>query len=222
MSNRKKATELILKSINDFSPGNPNVEMYRKLIDEMSDKEFEAWMTRLKNKEETLFYFEEPWVKPTVQVEDILKVADSLSITFFERIYYIDPITKSRVLTPFKCFIIRLPVRRLSQFVTRGKSVSNKSNNAIDNATGQVTKSGYTARLSVPEFMILQSAGQYKAIEEFTNIRGGNIKGFQMLKHQMLTQGVFNLDSARALNTRPESIDTLRSFLFGMHYENNL
>ena len=84
------------------------------------------------------------------------------------------------------------------------------------------TRAGYTARISVPEFMILQSSGQYKAIEEFINIRGGNINGFRMLKHQLLSQGVFNLESARQLNTRPESVDTLRSFLLGMHFENNL
>ena len=221
MGNRKKATEWFIEKISKLNPTSPNVKMYEDFFASLSDKEFDQLMNKMEKGEIILPYFVSNLTKEVIKMQKILALGDELGINFFQRIWINDPISGAKYLTPEKYLVIDIPIRRQQQHLVKGKSVVENSK-YTDPTTGQATGPSRTSRVSLPEIMVLESAGHLSALEEMLKVRGGDSKAFREARRLTIEQGGYNLAAVEQLDSRPTSTETLRAFFFGMHIGNNL
>lgn len=221
MANRKKATDWFINKINEILPDNKNVEMYKTYLEGLSNKAFENLMDKLESGESILPFYLSNLNNKRLKVNNLLKVGDGLGIDFFQQIWLVDELTGVKYLTPNRYLILDLPIRRQIQHLIKKKSVPINSK-FTDSLTGQVTGVSKSSRLSLPEIMILESAGHLKSIEEFIKVRGGDITAIQKSKRSLVDTGEYNLHEIEELGTRPTSTDTVRAYLLAAHLDNNI
>lgn len=221
MSNRKKAEKWFIEQITKLDPDSPNIKMYEEFFKDLSDKEFDKLMKDIEDGVVVLPYYSTNLSKKPMDISKILKLADDLGINFFQRIWLTDPVTGTKYLTPHEYLVIDLPIRRQQQHLVKGKSVVENSK-YTDPLTGQPTGPSRSSRLSLPEIMILESAGHLSMIEELMKVRGGDNLAYREARRLMIEQGTYNLETIEELQSRPSSTETLKAFLFGMHIDNNL
>jgi len=218
---RAAATKFFIDKIDSIQPGNDNVEMYKTYFKGLSDKAFSTLMDKLESGEETLPFYIPPLKGKPLSIQTLLNVGDSLGIDFFQQLWLTDSITGVKYLTTQKYLILDIPVRRQSQHLMKGKSVSLNSK-YTDNLTGQATGVSRSSRISLPEIMSLESAGHVKSIEEMIKVRGGDPVALRKAKRLLIDRGYYNLDEIAELGTRPISTETTRAFLLAMHLDNNI
>lgn len=220
MKNRKLAESEFLKRIKAISTNDDNYNMYVEYFKSLSDAAFDKMVSKLEQGD-ILPYYSANMGKNPVDITKVLKVGDSLGIDFFERIWMTDSLTGTRYLSADKYMIVDLPIRRQAQHLTKGKSVTENSR-YVDELTGQPTGPSRTSRMSLPEIMILESAGHDSSIKELIKTRGGDNEAFRASRRQLMDTGEYSLDVMDQLNSRPSSTESLRAFLLGMHIDNNV
>lgn len=223
--NRKAAEKVILKVIDSLHPGNPNVAMYQELFDPSSqkyinDRQFDDWMTRLRNKEGALVYVDPPGSKFPLTVERNLELGPEYGIEFFQQIWYQDE-SGEWFLTPNAYLILPFPVRRQAQLLVEKISIP-ENNHSIDDFTGQVTGDSKGSRISYPELGLLKAFGQKRTIEEFMHWRGGDVKGYRLLNQQIMKTGSGSMNALAPYAGQVTSTRSLKNILFGLHFDNTL
>ena len=133
----------------------------------------------------------------------------------------VDPETGVEYMTPNEYLILPLPLRRQKQHLAHGKAVPEHSKH-VDLTTGQVTGVSQSSRITLPELMIMDSAGAEKGIEELLKARGGDQKAMKMAKRQTIDTGVFTLQSLGELGSRPTATETMAAIFYAMHLDNNI
>ena len=83
---RQKVQDYILTYIKKIVDGNENIELYKNMFDSMTDKEFDIFMNKLKNKEIHLSIVSPNDGKVRVSVENNLKIANELGFDFYQRV----------------------------------------------------------------------------------------------------------------------------------------
>jgi hypothetical protein len=184
----------------------------------MSERDFKVLMTE---SDITLPWYSANIVDKDVDLEQALAVGEKLGINFFQQIWLVDPATGVEYLTPEKYLILTLPVRRQSQHLTKGLSVSENAN-YTDTLTGAATGASKSTQISLPEIVNLNSLGMHHMLDELTNIMGGNEAGIRFAKRQLIENGEYTLSDAHELDTRPTVVDTLSDFFKGMHFQTNI
>ena len=218
---RTEAIAWFLDKINKFQPGNKNVELYTKYFAGLSDTQLKELGEKLVSGKVILPYYCANLVDKPVTIKDALAVGDELGIRFFQRAWMVDAVSGTRYLSPEKALVIHMPLRRQSQHVSKGIYVAENTLHT-DALTGQATGPSKTTQLSLPELSNLTAMGLHSAIQEFTDIRGGNELGFREAKRSVFNTGEYSIKDIKELGTRPTSIDTARAFLLGMHIDSNL
>lgn len=221
MGNRKAATALILKYIDKILPGSPNTAIYKKRLEAMSDKEFDAFMTRLESGEEVLSIVMPNLDEHKISVENNLKIAEELGHNFFERLWLTDPLTGKTYLTPVKYLVIDLPLRRQVQMLQKKSSVP-EDNRHVDELSGQVTGVSKGSKISFPELQVLFAQGLDSTITELIKFRGGDAKAFNAMNRSILETGGASLEALSRVPTKVKSVVTLSTLLKAMHLDNNL
>lgn len=218
---RKKATNWFLNKINAILDNNKNVEMYKLYFASLSDKEFATLMGKLESGEVILPFYLSVLSKKKLTLKNLFIVADSLGLELFQKLWLVDEETGLKYLTYDTYLLARLPIRRQSQHLEKGKSV-NKNSKFVDNLTGQGTGVSRVSRLSLPEIINLEAAGHVKGIEELMKVRGGDTEALRLAKRELVDNGEYSLKTIEELNSRPISTDTVRSILLAMHLDNNI
>lgn len=224
--NRKAAEKSILATIDSICPGNPNVRLYQDLFDPANPKyldnnAFDAWMTRMRNKEGALVYIDPPGSKFKVDVErNIHEIGPKMGIEFFQQLWYQDD-SGDWFLTPNAYLILPFPIRRQAQLLVEKISIP-ENNHSIDDFTGQVTGDSKGSKISYPELSLLKAFGLKKTIEEFMHWRGGDVKGFRMLNQQVMKTGGGSMEALRPYAGEVTSTQSLRNILIGLHYDTTL
>lgn len=221
MANRKLATEFFLSNIKKINPGSKNIPMYEKYFASLSDKQFHSLMEWLRDKIQVLPYYYQNLDKERIDLEKLYDLCESLGIKLHQRITKTDPVTGVRFTTPEKYAILKLPVRRQKQHLVHGKSVAPHSKH-VDVLTGQVTGVSKTSAITLPELMVLESAGLESVITEFLKVRGGDNTALREARRQTLDTGSYTLKSVEELNSRPTSTETLSATLKAMHLDNQV
>jgi len=219
--NRKKAEEFILQFCKDIEPTGYNVEQYKKIFADMSDKEFDDYMVGLRDKSKFLVLFKPMYKAKGLTTENNLKVATKYGLDFFERLQFTGNENEPDTVTSIKYLVIDLPYRRQSQ--TLEKKISLPDNNRIiDQSTYQPTGASKGAKVSFPELQVLIGMGLDNSINELIKFRGGDRGGFSAYNSMMLRYGSVNLRTLNNYATGVESTKTLKSYLLGMHIKQNL
>jgi hypothetical protein len=219
----KKKKQLIIDYIcsvcDIMDPSKLNSKRYHRLLDSMSDKEFDQWMHYVKEGKWKI-HIVAPNLVVTLKNENSLKAADKVKCKLFHRLWMTDDSTGRQYLTDNEYLVLNLPVRRQQQFLDEKMSVPD-NDKQIDGLTGQVTGDSKSSAVTNPEIQILAARGLDATLEEFVNVRGGNIAAYSDFKRQAEETGEIKLNSLDQ-NTRSRVAVVGQVLLRSMMIENNI
>lgn len=209
----------ILKTIALMDPSGYNTKIYKKQFSEMSDVAFDHFMKQIRDKQRVLVLYA-PNLVVTLTMRDLLAAAHSLKLELFERIRMFDSVTKRYYLTPQKYLILKLPVRRLKQYLMDKLSVPD-GDKTIDLMTGQVIRPDKGSAISLPEAQTMDSKGLSHSLTELFNIRGGNPQAYAVFKASLEETGQATLGEIE-WSGGVRSAKVAEVLLYSMHLKNNL
>lgn len=218
--NRKAAQDFILKYVEKLLPGGQNVKMYEDYFASMSDKEFDAWISRLGNGEEILAVVVPPMSDIKMDVVRNLKLAKELGHEFFQRVWLVAP-DGSKYLTPKKHLVYKLPIRRQAQLLIKKISIP-KDNNTIDYRTGQPTGDSKGGKVSYMELQMLSAQGLDNTVTELIKYRGGDVQGFRAMNTVIGRTGRVSQAEIEPYAGGVKSTQVLRAYLTAAHLESDL
>ena len=214
---RKKAQDRILEVVNELDETGINTKYYTELFAKLSDKEFDAYMHRLRDKTDVLAYYAPNMIHKN-HINKLIALCKKHGVKLFERLRIYNTETDTYYYTPRKFLILQLPVRRFSQFVDHKLSVA-ESDKRIDMLSGQVTKPDQAATISQIEIQTLYARGLNSTIRELAKYRGGDVVAFGEFKRELEEQGAATIDQETGSVVR--SAVTLDVLYSGMHIESN-
>lgn len=222
MAKNRAATEkFILSYIGKLTPGTRNADIYKDKFSKMSDKQFDEFMTQLKNDEIKLSVIIPNYSEKSITVKNNMKIAEELGHDFFQRLWIEGKDDSPTYLSPVKYLVLDLPLRRASQMLTKKISVPDH-NKVVDAMSGQPTGDSKGARLSYPEAQICSAMGLEDSVIELMKFRGGDIKGNIALNNMLSKYGAANQKVLGQFASGVESTKTLKTFLTCCHLKNNL
>lgn len=216
---RAAIEQKILKIINLMDPSGSNGKVYQARFAAMNDKAFERFMQELRDQKRKLT-IDAPNMKVTLTAADLLKAAKALGVKLFERLRIWDPVGQRYYTTPQEYLILRLPVRRLKQFLFDKMSVP-ESDKRINQFTGQVTKPDKSSSVSAIELQTIASKGLDKAIVELATVRGGNPDAYADFRASLEETGAAHLSEVDP-SLRVRSAEVAGIYLTAMGIANNL
>jgi len=213
---RKSAQEYILKYVDKIAPGGQNKELYSDLFKAMTDKEFDLFMGRLRDKKITLSVIVPHDGSVKVTVENNFKVAKEIGYEFFQRLNITDPNTGDTYLTPNRYLVYRMPVRRAAQLLTKKISVP-KGNKKLDLLTGQVANGSKASKITMPEIQMLSGMGLNDTLRELLKYRGGDIAASNAMTNALYKNGRVDADLLEQYSSGVVATQTLKNYLLGAH-----
>lgn len=217
---RKKTQEFILKTITSLEPSGYNTKIYQDLFASMNDAQFDVFMKTMRDNPHSKMTLVLPPLKVVLSLEACFKTAKMLGIEILERLKLWDPVGKRYCLTPEKYFILKLPVRRLKQYLFDGLSVPD-SDKRLNPLTDQVVKPDKGSAISFPQAQMIAEKGLTTTLDELMTIRGGDLTAYSKMKSEIEETG--SSDTSVMQNTKGvKSAQTLSSFLYAMHLDNNI
>lgn len=209
----------VLEVIDIMDPSKFNHKLYVEKFSKMSDKMFDEWVDLIEAGEEKLYLYA-PNMKVTLQVRDLLAAAKFIGLELFERIKMWDSTTRRYYTTRFKYLVLKLPVRRLKQYLQDGLSVPD-SDRKINPTSGQVIKPDKGSTISLTEAQTMDSKGLSSCLVELTNVRGGNLTayaGYRAALEETGEASINEIDMTEGIR----SAEVARVQLQAMHIDNNL
>lgn len=217
---RESATAKVVKLLSMFAGKNQSVTTVEQMLNNLTDKQFDEYMVKLKDGDEIL-----PYIAPTLGDIPLssarnLEIGEKIGHNFFQRLWLTDPATNTTYLTPVKYLVIDLPLRRQQQHLQ--SKIGMPGNNArVDELSGQPVD-GKGSKVSFPEIQILYSQGLDEPIRELLKFRGGDTKAYNALTREALNNGIPSMDVVDDPSTRPKSTETLGTLLKAAHIDNNI
>lgn len=221
MPNRKKAEEFILQFVKDIDPSGYNTEIYKKIFNNMSDKQFDIYMKDIRDEKKYLVLFKPLFEAKDITVENNLKIAPKYGLDFFEHLLYTNNPDSGDYKTPIKYLVVDLPYRRQSQTLVKKVSIP-EHNKVIDELTYQPTGESKGAKISYPELQVLIGMGLENSISELIRFRGGDRNGFNAYNAMFLRYGNANLKTLENYSSGVESTKTLKVYLTACHLTNTI
>ena len=219
---RKQVEDLILKYISKIVTGDENVNLYKELFKSMSDKQFDEFMHKLKNKEINLSIIVPNGNKKIkVSLENNYKIAKEMGFDFFQPLIFGPDGDLPGYKTPNKYMVMKLPVKRAAQLLSKKISIP-KDNKSIDNLTGQVANDSRASKLSNPELQILLGMGLEKSLIELLKMRGGDQGEQRAMTGLLYKDGMVTQNEVSRYSTGVTSTKTLKSYFIGMHIKSTL
>lgn len=221
MGNRKAAEDSIMSFIKDIDKSGYNVDKYKIIFKNMSDKDFDLYMKDIRDGKATLVLFKPLYEAKSVTMENNLKIAPKYGLEFFEHLIYSNNEDSPDYKTPIKYLVVDLPYRRQSQTLVKKISIPD-NNKVIDELTYQPTGDSKGAKVSYPELQVLIGMGLENSISELIRFRGGDRNGFNAYNSMFLRYGNANLKALENYSTGVESTKTLKVYLTALHLTNTI
>lgn len=219
---RLEVEKFILNYISRLVTGNENVELYKHLFNSMNDQQFNKFMEDLRDGNKFLsVIIPNGSNKIKVDINNNIKLAKELGFDFFQRLYIKNNPDLPDHLTPNKYMLLKLPVRRASQLVSKKISIP-VDNKSVDMLTGQVTGKSKGAMLTNPELQILLGLGLKDSIKELMKMRGGDTGEAMAMNNMLFSQGHISQRAAESYSTEVKSKKTLKSYFNGMGIKSTL
>lgn len=220
--NRKKAEASILADIDALAPGgNPNVQMYKDMFANMSDKEFDTFMVGLEDGTNILAF-----VTPNLEKKFRLSVKRNFALAklwgheFFERIWLTSGDDRPPYLSNEKYLLIDWQLRRQAQLLT--KKVSIPEGRSVDDFSGQPTGKSKGSKISFPELGVLASMKLDYSITEMLKARGGDEKSMNAMNKFIHQTGGASQAAMEPYGGTVKSTEVLYAYLTAMHLRNTL
>lgn len=220
MNKRDKVEAYVIKLMKQVDQyGGNNAERYMELFADMNNAKFDLFMQNLKDGN-TQLYVVLPNMSDDMNVDEAMELAKKRKVEIFSRIYFRDISTGRKYLTKYKFLVVKLPVRRLSQYLFHKISLP-EGDRHINPVSGQVIRPDKGAALSSIEVQILASKGLESSIIELVKTRGGDTNAYNALKYQLEEEGVSSL-AELPMENKPRSVTTTSLFLRSLGLSNNL
>jgi hypothetical protein len=216
---RKKVQDHILSVLSTLDPSGDNKKMYVDKFEKMSDIQFDNYMKSIKEGEENIFIYA-PNLKNTITMDSIKNAANQVDLVITDHLWLNDPVTGRKYKTPHKYLILRLPIRRVKQFLLEKMSIP-ESDSKVDLLSGQVIKPDKGSAISLIEMQTMVNKGLDKSILELIKVRGGDNLAYAEFKSMLEETGVSRL-SELSTDTSPRSVVVAEMYLKAMHIDNNL
>jgi hypothetical protein len=217
MNNRKAAQEYLIKSITKIDKDNGN--KYKDIFNKMTDKQFDDYMLALKNGESNVFIIM-PNLEKNLTNDEIVKLAEDLDVKLYERIKYINDETGQEYFKERKYLILRLPVRRMKQYLLKKLQVPT-SDKRVNKITGQLMADDKAAKLSFMETGFLATRGLSTSLLELLKLRGGDLTNYHQFKKN-IELGDNSLNSLDMKESHPKIVKVLESIFRAMHLDVNM
>lgn len=219
---RKKVEEFIIKYIGEITHGDKkNIELYKNFFSNMNDKQFDEFMIKLKNKQVHLSIISPIGNDVKITFENNLEVAKKMGYKFFQKLKYTQRGDIPEFITPKERLILKIPVKRASQLLSKKISVQQDSIQK-DVLTGQVTGNSKAMRITFPEIQILSGYGLNNTILELIKTRGGDQGESNALDKMLLQTGKASRKVIEQYQTGVRSTKTLKSIFLAMHIRTTL
>ena len=217
---REKMEAAVLKTIQRMDPSGYNTNYYKtQVFGKMSDRMFADWIESIRRGESVIFMYC-PNMKVNLKPKDILAAAEGIGLPMFEQVKMWDSATGRYYTTPQKYLILRVPVRRLKQYLMDKISIP-ESDRRINPTTGQVTKPDKGSSLSMVQAQTLDSKGFTNCLIELTNARGGDPRAYAGLVASLKETGSASL-AELDLSEGVRSQQTAKAIFQSLHFETNL
>lgn len=217
---RKEAEKVIINGLKDLDPSGKNAKLTQSFFDGMSDEEFDKYIKALEEEKAYVGLVYEIMGKNGVTTENNLKVAEKWGHPFFQKLVLTDPVTGQTYQTPLPYPVVDLPVRRQVQMLKEKISIP-EDNRHVDDYTNQPTGVSKGGGISLPETLVLYSAGLSQSLTEMIKFRGGDLKAMNAMDRAIAEQGDASMESISRFGTRVKSTVTMSILLKGMHLDNN-
>lgn len=214
---RKQVQDYVITWFKKLDTTGREANRMAKFFASLSDAQFDEYMKDLRDKKDVLFFYHAN-VLDENSIDRMKAIAKELKIKLFERIRMWDVATQSYYITPFEFMVIKIPVRRMSQFQDHKLSVP-EGDSKIDMLSGQVVKPDKAGSISQVETQALFANGLDNTILELIKFRGGDVTAFAEYKRELEETGRVSI--GRETHSVPRSAVTLDVFMSGMHIESN-
>lgn len=219
--NRAETEEIIISGLEAISPGCIDVGLYKQYFAKMSDKAFDEFMQRLKNKEEWITLTVPNKGKNTLSISRNHKLADAWGVTFYHQLWMPSEDDVPGYLTPEKYFVAKLPIRIAAQRLSKKASIP-KNQRSVNTLTGQPTGDSKGAGFSAPELKLCVGMGLEKTATELMKYRGGDQRGRMALAASLSRHGKATQETLKHFASGVVSTDTLRSYWTSCHLKSTL
>lgn len=216
---RKKIQDLVLSVVSTIDPSGTNHERYKQKFETMSDNQFTKFMKAIESGDEQLYMYA-PNLKNTITIDTLKAGAEIVKLPIQDHLWLTDPVSNTKYKTPQKYIILKLPVRRVKQFLMDKLSVP-EGDTKTDLLSGQVVKPDKSSAISLIEMQTIANKGLDKSILEFIKVRGGDIHAYADFKAQLEETGKVDVSSIGTDST-PRSTVVAGVYLKAMHIDNNL
>lgn len=215
---RKKAEAHIHDVIKTLDPSGHNTERYKTFFASMDDKAFVEYFKMVKAKKARLELIVPNGIV-NIRASDIHAAADKVGIKLLERLRLWDPVAERYYVTPNEYLVVKVPVRRVKQFLMNKISIP-EGDSKTDLLSGQVIKPDKGSSISLTEMQTMLSKGLEKSVTELMTVRGGNLPLYAEYKSRLLETGTISLSELTTNSTVRSAIIT-SVYLKGMMIENN-
>lgn len=217
---KKKIIDRVYKVVSIIDPKGDNPKRLKDMLSKMDEKEFTQYMEYLRDGKTKLYLYFPNLTENPISLENAIKASHEVNVKLCERIKLYDDATGKWFKTNREYLVLRLPIRRVRQYIMGKMSVpdSDKVQNTL---TGQVTGKDRAARLTFVELQSLASKGLMKTIYELAKIRGGDSDAYMEAKQELERSGHCVM-STIGEGSRVKSADTLRMYFLGMHIHSNI
>lgn len=214
---RKAAEEAVLNAMKILDKSGKNVRQYEKMFAGMSDKDFYDYVSNIEKGEDVLAFYSSN-MTDKLKLEDLMQIAKDMGVELFERIRIYDVATETYYLTPYKCCVLEVPTRPMSQFVMHKLSVP-EGDSHIDVLSGQVVQDDKAASISQVETQTMHARGLKFTIMELLKSRGGDVVAFSKYKRELEEGGHTSVTPDGT--SVPRSAVTVDALLAGMQIKSN-
>lgn len=223
MSKRKQVEQLILSTLDKIDVGSSkdNTTYYRELFAKMTDKQFDDFMVKLRDKKITLSMIIPNGGAVKVDVENNFKIAREFGYEFIDHLKFVDVPNYGTYITPVKYLTMMLPIRRAAQTLSKKISIP-ESDNKIDMLSGQVTGKSKSSKLTLPEIQILAGMGLKDSIRELVKLRGGDLGGKRAMNTYLIKTGEVSQSDVEPYTTGVKSVQVLKSYFKAIHIASTL
>ena len=212
---RAQAEQIIIDYIGKLTD-EENKQNYVRLFKSYTDKQFDKFMTDLRDKKNNLQVVVRPGETANITVENNFKLAKKLGYDFFQKLTFSGDRGMEDYVTPNKYLVYKLPIRRVAQLQSK-KSAIPTSNKKIDLLTGQVTGQDRGAKLTMPELLLLEPLGLQDSLVELMKVRGGDLGSMNALDNMLYKLGRSSLKEVLPHSTGVVSTRTVGGIFKAAH-----
>lgn len=225
---KQRTIDYVCKALELLEGGKVNAAAYRKEWEAMSDNEFLAFMTKIRNENtmtefQPMAYLEIIEFERDLKLTNVEKCADFMGVPLYEYVAIPDITgnTDQVTVTPEKVPVGYAHYKRMQQ------SVLKKTSNSIrvskkNPTTGQVVSSDKTARNTDVETYALMSMGAKAALREFMGPRADDPVMENQMYSEIANNGYVRLEDLKSDPKNKVALNTLNVYFMMQMISTNL